>query len=141
MVGLAGAQNDRCDGWIGENPCDGQNRQLCALLVRYFTDFLDRRKLALVPVPGLIHCTELTHLCRETTLVRLIAVFIPAAQKSPSERIERNHRKAVFLRQWQQFALNLPEKQIVARLDGNKTYQPQCVLPSKRFCQAICVEV
>src|SRR3984893_5234030 len=82
------------------------------MLLCDFLNLSDGFKLALVPIPSLIHLAEPTEFCRKATLLRRIAVLVFAAQKPPGKRIERNHRQTFFLHQREKFSLNFTEQHI-----------------------------
>ncbi len=89
-------------------------------------DFLnrgDRFKLALVPIPGVIHLPEPAEFRRKAALLRRIAVLVLAAQKTTGKRIERNHRETFFLRQREKLSFNFTEQQVVTWLGRNETRQ------------------
>ena len=94
-------------------------------------------KLALVPISRMVRLPKSAKFRRKATLLRRIAEFVFSAQKPPGKRIERNHRKTFFLRQWEKFSLNFTEQQVVTWLGRNETRQLERVLPSKRFCQTV----
>src|SRR5260370_7354569 len=103
-------------------------------------DFLNpgnRFKLPLVPIPGVIRLPKPAEFRRKTALLRLIAVFVFAAQKAPGKSIDGNHRETFFLRQQEKLSFNFTEKQVLTWLDRHETRHLESLLPSTLFSQPL----
>src|SRR6185369_8857053 len=105
----------RRDGGIGEHPGQGETDQRDAGLVRDRLQRLDGRELALVPVAVLVPLRGRAERESRTGGGARVAAML-ARQQPAGDRVVGDDGESVLAAERQQFALDLPEEQVVARL-------------------------